>query len=121
MQERWSNLLATAATSQTERLRIAFPKILSELEPEEATLLDHSAQQTSDKSFLTKKFSASEPGSGDQLSELDNLNRLGLIHYVRYMPATWDSISDENATISGFRFTRLGWEFVQACRNPAQD
>ena len=118
MQERWSNLLANAATSKEGRLKIAFPKILSELEPEEAALLDNLAQQTSDKSFRTKKFSASEPGSGEQLPELDNLNRLGLIHYVRYMPATWDSISDENATISGFRFTRLGWEFVQACRNP---
>lgn len=121
MQERWSNLLANAAISNDGHLKIAFPKILSELEPEEAALLDYLAQQTSDKSFRTKKFSASEPGSGEQLPELDNLNRLGLIHYVRYMPATWDSISDENATISGFRFTGLGWEFVQACRNPARD
>ena len=120
MQERWSNLLANAATSRNGRLRIAFPKILSELEPEEAALLDRLSQKISAKSFRDKKFSAAESGSGKQLPELDNLNRLGLIHYVRVMPSTLGSVSDENATIAGFRFTALGWDFVQACREPPQ-
>jgi len=46
------------------------------------------------------------------------VNRLGLIHYVREIPSTWDVISDEKAAISGVRFTVLGCAFVQACRQP---
>lgn len=118
MQERWANLLANAATNSSRRVRAAFPKILSELEPNEAALLDDFANRASDKSFHDKKFSAEEPGRGGKRPTLDNLNRLGLIHYVREMPTTPGTISDENASITGVRFTELGWDFVQACRAP---
>jgi Abortive infection alpha len=117
MQERWANLLANAATSGPASIRAAFPKILGELEPDEAALLDEFASRASEKSFLEKKFSPEEPGAGGQRPELDNLARLGLIQYLRTMPTTLGSISDDG-TISGVKFTRLGWEFAQACREP---
>ena len=118
MQERWANLLANAGTSNHKRVRAAFPRILSELEPNEAALLDQFASRASDESFQDKKFSPEEPGERGKMLALDNLNRLGLILYVREIPTTLGSASDEHATISGVRFTDLGWDFVQACRIP---
>jgi hypothetical protein len=118
MQERWSSLLANAATSESESVRIAFPKILSELEPSEAALLDEFASRASEKSFREKKFSVEKPGEGGHMPEIDNLNRLGLVRLARYFPTTVGTISDEKATISGVVFTELGWDFVQACRAP---
>jgi len=119
MQERWENLLANAFVGEERSVRIAFPKILSELEPAEAALLDEFASRTSPKSFLKKKHSIEQPGEGGHRSALDNLVRLGLLNYTRTMPTTLDSISDANATITGVQFTRLGWDFVKTCSSPA--
>ncbi len=118
MQERWANLLANAFTGREGSVRIAFPKILSELEPEEAMLLDEFASRTSSKSFLKKKHSVEEPGEGGHRPAIDNLVRLGLLNFTRTLPTTLGSISDDNATITGVQLTRLGWDFVQACREP---
>ena len=54
------------------------------------------------------------------MPELDNLHRLGLIVYGRNIPTTLGSISDEGAEISGVRFTKFGWDFVQAVRAPGR-
>jgi hypothetical protein len=118
MQDRWANLLANAFTKDDGSVRIAFPKILSELEPGEAMLLDQFASRTSSKSFLQKKHSVEEPGEGGHRSAIDNLVRLGLLNFTRTLPTTLGSISDDNAKITGVQFTRLGWDFVQACREP---
>jgi hypothetical protein len=119
MQERWANLLANAGTTDAGTIKIAFPKILSELEPAEASLLDTLANRTSDEAFRITKFTPQECREwGADQANLDNLNRVGLIHYVRTMPTTVGSISDEGATIIAVRFTELGWAFVQACRPP---
>lgn len=118
MQERWANLLANAFTESKGQIRIAFPKILSELEPDEAALLDEFASRTSPKSFLGKKHSVEKPGEGGHRPAIDNLVRLGLLNYTRTLPTTLGTISDGNATITGVQFTRMGWDFVQACREP---
>jgi hypothetical protein len=118
MQERWANLLANAATSGAANVRAAFPGILSELEPDEAALLDEFASRASEKSFRDKKFSPEEPGHGGPRPGLDNLHRLGLVVYGRNIPTTMGGASDEGATITGVRFTKFGWDFAQACREP---
>ena len=40
MQERWATLLANAATDTDDKVKLVYPKILAELEPKEALLLD---------------------------------------------------------------------------------
>lgn len=60
MQNRWENLLANAFVGQEGIVRIAFPKILSELEPGEAALLNEFASRTSERS-LAKKHSLENP------------------------------------------------------------
>ena len=119
MQERWENLLANAFVGEERSVRIAFPKILSELEPAEAALLDEFASRTSRKSLLQKKHSVEKPGEGGHRSAIDNLVRLGLLNYTRTLPTTVGSIRDDNATITGVQFTRLGWDFVKACQSPS--
>lgn len=118
MQDRWANLLANAAITRDGDLRFAFPKILSELEPAEATLLEEFAGRTSSEKYSKKKFSVEEPGPGGERIELENLERLRLIRYAHSMPTTLGSVSDDDARITGFYFTRLGWEFLEACREP---
>jgi len=121
MQQRWANLLANAATSRGSDLRIAFPKILGELEPAEVALLEEFAARTSSERYAKKKFSVNEPGAGREMVELENLERLRLIRYARSIPTTFGGASDDDARITGFYFTRLGWEFLEACRGPSQN
>lgn len=45
MQERWATLLANAATDKDE-IRLAYPRILAELEPKEALLLERLWEKT---------------------------------------------------------------------------
>lgn len=55
------------------------------------------------------------------MPELDNLDRLGLLRWVRTMQTTPGAISDEEASLAGVKFTELGWVFVHACREPNPD
>ena len=71
MQERWVNLLANAGIVGDATVRAAFPGVLSELEPNEAALLDEFASRASEKSFRDKKFSPEKPGEGGPMPELD--------------------------------------------------
>jgi len=119
MQDRWANLLANALTADSADVRVAFPAILAELEPGDAAALDAMADRTSAESFRITKFTLDElAGFGADATGCENLNRLALLHYVRTMPTTMGSISDEGATIIAVRLTELGWAFVQACRTP---
>jgi hypothetical protein len=47
MQDRWANLLANVLTEDSAEVRVAFPNILAELEPADATALDAVADRTS--------------------------------------------------------------------------
>jgi len=120
MQERWANLLANAATSQRGELAIAFPKLLSELEPNEAALLDRLRDKTGPDMFSFTLFGPDDTSDLVGIPELDNLDRLGLLRWVRTMVTYPGSISDENATLAGVKFTELGWAFVNACREPVK-
>lgn len=56
MQDRWANLLANAGIGLAS-VRAAFPKILSELEPSEATALDILVDKTSFHTFRSERYS----------------------------------------------------------------
>ena len=118
MQDRWANLLANAGIGLTT-VRAAFPKILSELEPVEATALDMLVDKTSFQTFRSERYSLRDlENTGIRIDGLDNLVRLGLLRYARTMPTTTGGIDDGSATTTGACLTDLGWEFVQASRAP---
>jgi hypothetical protein len=123
MQERWANLLSNAATASNDRpLKIAYPKILSELEPAEAKVLDLIVDSSPDlDANPPETFGYETTGEFVGIPELYNLDRLGLIRWVRDMPTTVGTISDRNATLAGVQITELGWDFVAACRPPSNE
>ncbi len=100
MQERWANLLANASTGSTV-VRAAFPRILSELEPHEAWILDKALEAASRKQIDGVAVEA-------DYVVMDNLARLGL------------ALEGETSTIvMHVKLTSLGKAFVQACRTPS--
>jgi hypothetical protein len=121
MQERWANLLAHAATDDGGETKIAYAKILAELEPREAQLLDRIwawYHRHDGNPLLTFTFDG-EDDLVDASLELDNLVRLGVLRPLRSMPVTYGGpVSEEEARFEGVQFTGLGSEFVQACRQP---
>jgi hypothetical protein len=118
MQDRWANLLANAGTGLAS-VRVAFPKILSELEPVEASAVDMLVEETSFQTFRAERYSLHDlENTAIRIDGLDNLVRLGLLRYTRTMPTTTGEIDDRSATTTGAMLTDLGWEFVQACRAP---
>jgi hypothetical protein len=76
MQDRWENLLANALTSVSAEVRNAFPKILSELEPEDAAILDSAFDRST-----TEPIGALQLRDTTDFTGLDNLKRLGLVEY----------------------------------------
>lgn len=120
MQDRWANLLFKAATAEDGNpLAIAYPKILGELEPNEAQLLD-------------RIFDREGPGSPEPITyghddthdlvgeaELYNLERLGLLKWIWTTGTTWDQLTNGEVTLTGVQMTELGWQFVLACRGAA--
>jgi len=101
MQERWASLLAKAGTSSA-RVHAAFPRMLSEMEPHEAALLEAVSQ-----AFESPGRSL-RIGPGDDFAALGNLKRLGLLIYT-YEPML---------NVGEARITALGQTFVQACHTP---
>jgi Abortive infection alpha len=101
MQDRWANLLANAGTSSVAEVRAAFPTILSELEPDEAAILDKVVKN--DFSLPLK----SRLDDADFVA-LANLERLGLVRYDHTPPLG----------IVEVYLNPLGWAFLQACRAP---
>ncbi len=118
MQERWANLLANAITSGTAEVRRAFPGILSEIEPAEATWLDAFADEVGPRPFFEATRSREKNSYKIHLGGVSNMVRLGLLDYMRRMPNTTSHITDDGSNIFGVKFTTLGWLFVQACREP---
>jgi len=120
MQERWATLLANAATDNGDKIKLAYPKILADLEPKEALLLERLWEKTpnpAEEPFETVGYETTNDLV--DIPELYNLDRLGVLRWVRSMPTTLDSISDAGATLQGVQLTELGWEFVKACNPPS--
>lgn len=120
---RWATLLANVLTSGGKAVPRAFPRILSELEPAEAVLLDALAElATAENDFLhlpvLRRAIGEHYGKHYGLNEanLDNIERLGLIRYEA-PTKTRDHMEDiARASRSGYRLTPLGLAFVEACR-----
>jgi hypothetical protein len=108
MQERWANLLANAIAKSPARVRLAFPRILLEIEPSEAAALDLLYED--DPPFRTlirdldTRISIFAEG-------LDNLVRLEVLRYTR-------DEGNLGGAPEGVESTDLGAEFVSACREP---
>jgi Abortive infection alpha len=116
MQERWANLLANALTSDSADVRIAFPRILSELEPSEARLLDRLANNKGDPriphNWAIAEFAVTEP-------DLENVERLELIRYELTDALTYGDMADlSGASRKSFNLTSFGRALVEACRAP---
>jgi hypothetical protein len=117
MQERWATLLANAATDNEDKIKLAYLKILAELEPKEALLLDRLWEKTPNPA--EERFETFGPDDTHDLvdvPELYNLDRLGVLRWVRSMPTMPGTVSDaDTGTLAGVQLTELGWEFVRAC------
>ena len=150
MHDRWANLLANALTDAPTPVILAFGRILAELEPREAMLLD----KLYDGSFSPLAAEEEEYGEGKEedpppwlnwvelsfdhcreigVTRLDvyNLRRLSLIWALSdVMTANLPSEiglamvpgSDPNdhTTPLAVTITELGWSLVGACRPPAR-
>lgn len=108
MQERWANLLANAATSEPGSFKIAFPRILSEVEPAEAVFLEDRAQDG---------YLDIEDAQIGQES-IDNLRRLGLVEYAQRVPTLFGG---SQPIPVGLDLTGLGRAFVRVCSPPSRD
>jgi hypothetical protein len=117
LQEIWENLIANALTEQAAAVRRAFPRILQELDPRDAQVLQHYASETSDERVFVEKFTTM-PGERDG-ALLGNLSRLGLLAPLRQQSASPRSALVGQDNIVGYVFTELGWAFVKACRAPS--
>jgi hypothetical protein len=118
MQARWATLLANAATDKEDKIKLAYPKILAELEPKEALLLERLWEKTpnpAEEPFETVGYETTNDLV--DIPELYNMDRLGVLRWVRSMTTYPGSISDSDATLEGIQLTELGWEFVKACHS----
>lgn len=116
MQERWAALLANALTSDSAEVRTAFPRILSELEPNEARLLDRLAANKGD-SRIPHRWAIAELGVTEP--DLENVERLELIRYELMHAPTYGDMTDlSQASREGFKLTPFGSVFVKACQVP---
>lgn len=119
MQERWATLLANAAIDNEGKIKLAYPKILAELEPKEALLLVRLWEKTpnpAEEPFETVGFETTSDLV--DLPELYNLERLGVLKWIWSTGTTWGGVTDGDVTLKGVQLTELGWEFVQACNPP---
>lgn len=117
MQERWANLLANAATTDGNDLRIAYPRILSDLEPDEARLLERIFGEDGPPSAF-KTYAYDDTSDLVDEAGLDNLERLGLVKRNWSIGTTVGELTDGEIKLKGVQITELGWAFVAACREP---
>lgn len=120
MQDRWANLLFKAATAPDgEPLKIVYPKILGELEPNEARLLDRIFDKEGPGRPEPITYGYDDTHDLVDEAELYNLERLGLLKWIWTTGTTWDQLTNGEVTLTGVQMTELGWQFVLACRTPA--
>jgi hypothetical protein len=136
LQTRWANLLANLITERGAAVRRAFPRILSELEPVEALMLDGLVDHTTTgipptgsnndidvpAGYRQARFSNATlwKCAGGIRTPLDNLYRLQLLQPLWTQPVIGHSLEGLESQRVGARFTQLGWDFVQACRAPCE-
>lgn len=124
MQDKWSNMLANAATGNVE-VSPNYAAILNELSAVEVSILEKTYSEVNKESDYAKRrefqFDASKLKSMLSISEekmdliIENLYRLNLLH----APAGHGIAVGEHKfalrTTKIFEFTTLGYEFVKAC------
>ena len=118
MQVRWATLLANAATDNEDKIKLAYPKILAELEPKEALLLERLWEKTTnptEEPFDTVGYETTNDLV--DIPELYNMDRLGVLRLIRSMNSTLGGVSE--GALAGVQLTELGWEFVKACHSPS--
>jgi Abortive infection alpha len=122
MHERWANLLANACLDGKAKVSSAYPGILRDLEPVEATTLQMLVDKADPLDFLNLRVPITEckSATGIEMNGLENLARSCLIRFVRHVPTTLDSIDISMATLSGVMLTELGWSFIEAYSEPRQ-
>jgi hypothetical protein len=121
MRERWANLIANTTASASQRHYVAYARILAELEPVEAGLLDSVAEnRTFAEAPLTTRLSVGEltQTEGVTRAGVDNLIRLGVLRHEEPADQSWEEIGASHDLIANLQFTVQGWAFVQACREP---
>jgi hypothetical protein len=124
LREAWENLLANALTEGSTEVPRAFPRMLSELEPAEAMLLNSIANsQTFTEEPLTRHITvadlADSPVSGVSVESVDNLIRLGILRREEPQDSAFDEqLKRRESQVANLRFTAQGWAFLQACRAP---
>jgi hypothetical protein len=119
MQERWATLLANAATDTDDKIKLVYPKILAELEPKEALLLDRLWEKTpnpAEEPFETVGYETTNDLV--DVPELHNLGRLGVLRLIRSIQTNYGGEASEGA-LAGVQLTELGWDFVKACNPPS--
>jgi hypothetical protein len=119
MQDRWSILLANAATDASASVRASFARMLSDLEPKEAATLDWMDATGRDErhgrsAFFSVGMCRETTGIG--LGGIDNLIRLGLARFA--VNPHWDRLGQIWQTEGEIEITSLGVELVEACRPP---
>jgi hypothetical protein len=113
LHDAWENLLANALTNSDANVARAFPKILSELEPIEARMLNDLADEA-DSGTMEPDQVVTLPGS----SHLDNLARVGLFRRLQEQVDTRFQTLHGPPRVAGYTFTAFGWEFMRTCRPP---
>jgi hypothetical protein len=121
MQERWANLIANTTGSTSQRHYVAYARILAELEPAEAAVLDSIADSPIfAEEPLSRRVSVSDltDERGITAAGVDNLIRSGILRHEEPSDPAWEDIGARHDMIANLRFTVQGWAFVQACREP---
>ena len=119
LSEVWENLLANELTHGSANVRRVFPRILRDLEPGDAAVLDALATGPPDpRDFPVSDVSGH---TGRSRASLDNLAGHELVRYTRSTPTTWGTIDDSESTLTGVTLTELGLQMVEACRAPHKD
>ena len=113
LSERWSGLLASAASG--EQIHDSYPRLLAELTPVDARILDRAYEQKLGDDPLLKidDWEGTWIPNKDQLRiSVDNLYRLRLLAPF-IVDKNWPATQFHNASI-----TPLGEDFVRKCRGP---
>jgi hypothetical protein len=117
MQERWANLLANAATVAGDDLRVAYPRILGDLEPDEARLLEKLFDEDGPPPNF-KMYAYDDTSDLVDEAGLDNLERLGLVKRNWSTGTTVSELANGEIKLKAVQLTELGSAFVVACRSP---
>lgn len=118
MQDKWAALLANAATAPN-CVSPSFPKILSELAPLDAAVLDWISSETSSHNpespiTLRKALTVFENTIEEMLLVVFNLERQNLIMSSDYLPG----ITEDDPQFMHLQLSPFGAAFVRACKPP---